>query len=136
MADPIAAGPDVLPYDPALPFSSRSNVYNRGCPPGTFCEWVPLNAPGAVDVGNPDYGVQCRSLASTTPDLLVSEAGWAWDIAVAEQSMDAYNAAVAESAHWPWWVWVALAVGGTYLLRGRGGDAPGWLGHRRIVTHG
>jgi hypothetical protein len=126
---PLAAQ---IPYDLTRPYPSRAPVWNQGCPPGYFCEWVPRGTPGAADYGNPDYGLLCRSVESVTPDALVADAGWAWDTAVAEQSMDAYNAAVAETSGHSWWWWVAAGVVAAMLLRGgHGDDAPGWLGHRR-----
>lgn len=127
---------DQVPYDPTRPYTGRSSVWNQGCPPGTFCEWVPLSTPGAADIGNPDYGVVCRWLTAAPSDAdladaLVADAGWAWDTAVAEQSMDAYNAALAESGQWSWWVWAALALVGIIAWRGGSSEAPAWLGHRR-----
>jgi len=88
--------PDILGWDATRPYVNRadaaSDYWNAGCPIGYFAEMVPRGTPGSVDIGNPDAAVLCRSVESTTPQVLVADA-----TSYAVENMTRFNAALLDT---------------------------------------
>jgi hypothetical protein len=122
----MSALPPILPWDTTRPFIQRSDAatdyFNAGCPVGYFAEVVPLGTPGSVSIGNPMAAVLCRSIESTTPDVLVADA-----TEYAVENMTRYNAALLDAMPMGPGTWAVLGVIGLFIwTRMRGGS-------RRIV---
>lgn len=73
------AEPDIMPYDPTLPYDRPGAVINRGCPDGYFAQFVEAGSPGAVFVQIPDLVqgsyMRCRLMATTTAQTNAEETG-------------------------------------------------------------
>jgi len=67
--------PDVVMFDRGLLVNPTAPVvWNRGCPPGYFAQFVPPGAEGAVKVGETNW-VRCRLLSTATPGTIARESG-------------------------------------------------------------
>lgn len=99
--------PVILSWSALAPFPARSRVWNTGCPPGYFAEFVPREAPGATPLDNGVEGVRCR-LVTRDAALLAAEA-LSW-----EDTLDNLNAALSEIETPPappspiWWLSLGL----------------------------
>ncbi len=110
----MSAQPAIVPWDPTRPYVQRSDAasdfFNAGCPVGYFAEMVPSGTPGAVDIGNPMAGVLCRSVESTTPDVLVSSSP-----EYAVENMTRYNSALLDAMPMGPGAWAILGVIGLFV---------------------
>lgn len=76
----IGADPDVLPYDPSLPYDRSDNaVINKGCPEGYFAQVMPSGDPSSVFVQIPGVVqgsyLRCRLMATSTQQSIADESG-------------------------------------------------------------
>jgi hypothetical protein len=106
--------PLIIPWDAARPFIQRSDAasdyFNAGCPVGYFAEVVPRGTPGSADIGNPMAAVLCRSIESTTPEILLADST---DYAV--ENMTRYNAALLDAMPMGPGAWAVLGVIGLFV---------------------
>ena len=76
---PTNADPDVLAYDPSLPFDRGGAVINHGCPDGYFAQVMPSGDPTSVFVQIPGVVqgsyLRCRKMATTTQQTIADESG-------------------------------------------------------------
>lgn len=74
--------PEVLPFDPTLPYTRTDNMMiNRGCPVGYFAQFVPAGTDSAVFVQIPNLVqgsyIRCRKMAGYTSAVNAAETGQA-----------------------------------------------------------
>lgn len=90
----IGQQPDILPWNPSLPYDRPGAVVNQGCPEGYFAQFVGAGEPGAIQYpgGSPSTWVRCRLMASTSPETIVAESG-----VTADEALAVYTQAVADT---------------------------------------
>lgn len=71
--------PEIIPYDPSLPYTRPGAKINNGCPDGYFAQFMPPGDLTAVHVTIPgvasDSWLRCRLMATTTQQTIADESG-------------------------------------------------------------
>lgn len=102
--------PDIIPWDPSLPYPMRGVDVNRGCPDGYFAQFVGIGEPGAVAIPGKTYALRCRLMQTSTAQTIQEESG-----TTATENLAIYTEALKDTASD---IGSAVKIGGPWIVVG------------------
>jgi len=102
--------PDIIPWDPSLPYAMRGVDVNRGCPDGYFAQFVGIGEPSAVTVPGKTYALRCRLMQTSNAQTIQEESG-----TTAAENLAIYTEALKDTAGD---IGSAIKLGGPWVVLG------------------